>query len=756
MLIPENNSAPEERGSPNEIGRQNTKPSPPDNLPIQQEAKFLKRDEVKTMAMDIARLREIEAKKEKERIASLKVETTLHRPPAPQPIPPAPFRQSPSPIPPAQSIPPAFAEASIFDKSSADNSAGKPALPVGPVAQNASGIRPHLSSAFLRQSPAIPIPTPSVILPAPTAPLPPPLPPSAPPAPPSPRESPVTQDEGRPAVKKSRPVFTSSYKKFLVRGVLVLLPLSLLGFGFWLWQGKNTPAPNTNQPIQTETPTSTPGISLPPSLILTKDTELVDISSNEEIPAILERLTKTDIPVGSFFRVAIKNSKENRWASLSDLASAFNIDAPSEIFGKLDPNFTLAIFSQKEGRRIALIAKTTDSLGLINLLKSWDKSIAKEAVAVGGKNFTPLTSFFRIAKDQGTYFKYLTFSKNDLGVVYLVLDDYFVLTSSFESMKKVIDELIFEKKLGQLFLVGFEGKTLTPELTQFLKKYRPGGLLLLSKNIDNKEQLKKLISDVQTASLKETGLPLFIAVDQEGGPVSRVNFLEELTPQSKIDSQETALRVGLKRGQELKNLGINLNLAPLLDKTAPTDFLFGRSFQKDSLEIGGLAKSLISGQKTAGILTAIKHFPGYTDISENPEEKLAEKENVPEISQFQIATESDPEMIITSNVVYETIDPGLPFTFSAKAIQFLKEKLNKNILIVSDDLSQNSLLGKFSLKDIVSKPIEAGVDIMIFSGYKAPVEQGLNEFLNAFKEGVISKEKVENALSRIIKLKQGL
>lgn len=141
---------------------------------------------------------------------------------------------------------------------------------------------------------------------------------------------------------------------------------------------------------------------------------------------------------------------------------------------------------------------------------------------------------------------------------------------------------------------------------------------------------------------------------------------------------------------------------------------------------------------------------------QNPEEKLMEKESVPEISQFQIALESNPELIMTANVIYKDIDPALPFTFSSGAIKFLKEKLNKNILVVSDDLSQNSLLEKFSLRDIVSLPVEAGADILIFSGFRLPVEQGLDEFLKSFKEGRVSEENVQTALARIIKLKESL
>jgi len=231
--------------------------------------------------------------------------------------------------------------------------------------------------------------------------------------------------------------------------------------------------------------------------------------------------------------------------------------------------------------------------------------------------------------------------------------------------------------------------------------------------------------------------------------------LEEKTAQSAINSTDDAYRIGLKRGEELKELGVNMNLAPLLDYMQSGNFYFNRCFQKSPLLSGNLGKSLILGQKEAGILTAIKHFPGYVGISFNPEAKLATI-STPEISQFKQAMEAEPELIMVSNAVYTNIDPSLPLTFSDKGVLYLKNNLGSEALVVSDDLAQTSLLDEFSLKEIVTKPIEAGVDILIFSGWVAPVNQALDTFLEAVSNKEISETKIEQAISRIIKLKQTL
>jgi beta-N-acetylhexosaminidase len=551
-------------------------------------------------------------------------------------------------------------------------------------------------------------------------------------------------------------------EKILVRIGAILIFLFLLAFFYWFFLG-GKPPPLEKEPEVIEGPaeevTEKPEIAVPPPLISVKELITPEISELEEVPGVFSQIIEEEFSEGDFFQIAIKNVAENRLVSLEELSQSFQVEFPEGFFQKLDKDYTLSVFTQKEGKRIVLITKVKEKEGFYDLLKSWEGKLQKEGVFLSGQKISTLSSYFRTAFYQNISFYYLTISKEDSGICYAWFDDYFVFTTSFQSIKKVIEEVQereLEEKIGQLFIVGFEGKSLTPQLEEFFKKYKPGGLLLLSKNIEDENQLKNLISDLQNLSRKETGLPLFIAVDQEGGQISRVGFLEEKTPQSEIETKEEAYQIGFKRGGELRALGINLNLAPLLDFSQEGDFLFLRSFQKSAENIGELTKSLISGQKEAGILTAIKHFPGYSGISFNPEEKLAILEKIPEISQFKAAMEVNPELVMVSNIVYQEVDASLPFTFSQAGIQFLKNNLGPEILIISDDLDQNSLLEKFSLKEIMTKPIGAGVDILIFSGYRLPVEQGLDTFSEAVKNKEISQTELDEKITKIIEFKQKL
>ncbi|MBU3918476.1 hypothetical protein KKC63_01015, partial [Patescibacteria group bacterium] len=254
---------------------------------------------------------------------------------------------------------------------------------------------------------------------------------------------------------------------------------------------------------------------------------------------------------------------------------------------------------------------------------------------------------------------------------------------------------------------------------------------------------------------EDTGLPLLIAIDQEGGVVNRIGFLEENTAQKDIKTREKAYQVGFNRGKELKDLGVNLNLAPLLDEIKENDFIFNRAFQENQDKTSELAKELIKGQKEAGILTCIKHFPGYGEVTFHPEDNLGERQELPEIAQFKEAMEQNPEFVMTANVVYKELG-DLPFTFLKKGVDLIKKELGDSVLIMSDDLDQYSLLNNYSLEDIIAKPIEAGVDILIFSGWRLPAKDGVKALLSVVKEARIEEEKINQAVERIIEIKEAL
>ncbi|MCX6758969.1 MAG: hypothetical protein NT012_00140 [Candidatus Nealsonbacteria bacterium] len=557
----------------------------------------------------------------------------------------------------------------------------------------------------------------------------------------------------------------SPIQKILIRALIFAILLSVIGFLYWFFTVKKVEQQKIILPPEEkkeEERNKYPEIIIPASLISVDTTETLEIMNSSEIPGLLPQLLEKTFETGEYIRILFKNINENKVVGLKEFFEAFEVKTPEKLLEKLNNDFTLFIFSSGNKNHLGFVTKIENKENLLNSLFSWEATMEKDTeklFEVLGKEKPALSSSFKTSFHQEISFRFLTISQEDFGICYAWFDDYFVFTSSFENIKKTIDLIkasTLENQVGQMFIIGFEGKTVTPQLEEFFHKYKPGGILLLSKNIESAEQLKKLTKDLQNLSLRETGLPLFITIDQEGEIISRVDFLQEKTLQSEIEDTDEAYQIGLTRGQELKELGINLNLAPLLDVTEETDFLFNRSFQKNAARTGNLAKSLIEGQKTANILTAVKHFPGYGGISFNPEETLAKTETLPEIFQFKKAIEANPEFIMTANMVYKNLDPNLLFTFSPTAIQFLKDNLGSEIIIISDDLAQKYLLANFSLKDIMIKPVQAGVNLLIFSGWEISVSEGLDIFFDTFKKGGVSQSKIKESLSKIIKIKERL
>lgn len=320
--------------------------------------------------------------------------------------------------------------------------------------------------------------------------------------------------------------------------------------------------------------------------------------------------------------------------------------------------------------------------------------------------------------------------------------------------------LTLEQKVGQLFVFGFEGTAVTPELEEWFRDVHPGGVILFARNIEDEEQLEGLVRDLQELARADSGLPLLVAVDQEGGEVTRLRWLEDGVPQSRIAGPEQAYAAGLARAKGLSKAGVNLNLAPVLDMGVDGDFLtrYGRAFAGNPQEVGELGRSAISGQRDGGVLSAAKHFPGYGGIGYDPEnDRLAVLPSVPETSQFGIAAEAGPEFIMTANVVYSEIDPNLPFTLSPAGIESLKRDLAGDYLVISDDLSTKVLKEAYALQGTVVGAAKAGVDVLLVCGHEAgECESAYAALLDAVRGGVIPEEEIDARVRKLADLKRDL
>lgn len=320
-----------------------------------------------------------------------------------------------------------------------------------------------------------------------------------------------------------------------------------------------------------------------------------------------------------------------------------------------------------------------------------------------------------------------------------------------------INKMSLDEKLGQMLIIGFEHSYVDEHIKNMITAYHVGGVNLLGRNVKDIDQIKKLTTDLQ----KITNVPLFIATDQEGGKISRFQFLREMTPQIKIKDVEHAEQVAFDRARELRDLGVNMNFSPVVDYVSDRDsYLYNRTFGTTPDTTGELGGAMVRGYIKGGVIPVVKHFPRYGNIFPDPHKNQAILNITREelglyLASFRKITEDNSVgAIMTAHILIPEVDDKIA-TLSTKFLNdILREQLGFNGVIMTDELEMVSA-GKLIEQSAVDT-IKAGADIVI-STY-TPQKQ-INIF-NRLKEAVLSGEipekRIDESIGRILRLKSVL
>ena len=330
-----------------------------------------------------------------------------------------------------------------------------------------------------------------------------------------------------------------------------------------------------------------------------------------------------------------------------------------------------------------------------------------------------------------------------------------------------MDNMSLEKKIGQLFIVGFEGTELSDSIAGLIKQSKIGGVILFSRNYQNLSQLINLINDLQTCSLEYTGLPLFISVDQEGGRVSRLSSPFTQFPPcvelGALDHESHTKSYASTLAKELKVCGINMNYVPVLDVlTNNQNSVIGdRAFGSDPELVAFHGNIVIKEFLKQKLIPVGKHFPGHGATSldshiELPEVNLdltylKDIETIP----FQKAFLNGLEMIMTAHVKYKTVDPNYPATLSKNILtDFLKRELGFKGLVITDDLEMKAIEKYYSEEEIPGLAIQAGADCLLVC-HSAVKQQALIKALKTVvKDGTITEKRIQDSFEKITSVKE--
>lgn len=346
---------------------------------------------------------------------------------------------------------------------------------------------------------------------------------------------------------------------------------------------------------------------------------------------------------------------------------------------------------------------------------------------------------------------------------------------------------ILRREAARMLMVGFRGDRIddNSDAARYVRDLHVGSIVLFdidltangprkigTRNITSKERLTKLTAQLQ----RYADEPLIIAADQEGGMVCRLKPQYGFKPTvnalhlGTIDNRDTTLYYANRIAEEMKECGVNLNLAPVLDihrEDSPHLGHFKRCFSADVDVITRHAGWFIDAHYKHGVLCAVKHFPGHGSALGDSHDGLVDVTDTwtpKELMPFeQLIAKNKIDVVMTAHVYNRRLDPDYPATLSHRIItQLLRDNLHYDGVVVTDDMYMEGILGQYSINEALALAINAGADILLVgnnidTGFEADRPFKLVDIIvNLVKTGKVPYERIHQSSERILRLKERL
>ncbi len=319
-------------------------------------------------------------------------------------------------------------------------------------------------------------------------------------------------------------------------------------------------------------------------------------------------------------------------------------------------------------------------------------------------------------------------------------------------------------RVGQLLMVGFEGTELSPEDVDWLREYRPGGVILFARNVADPEQTARLTNALQEHAPNP---PLLIAIDEEGGRVSRLPPGFTTFPAASLvaaqPSPDAAYDAAQVTASELRAVGINMNMAPVLDvNTNPANPVIGdRAYGADPRRVRTVGLAVMEGLQGHGVIPCGKHFPGHGDTMTDSHDVLpvvdadrARLDDV-ELAPFREAIRREIPVIMTAHVRYPALDADAPATLSRPILtDLLRNELGFHGVTLTDDMEMRAILDHESMGEASVRAVRAGADMILVCHRRDRQREAILAIERALERGELSWERLESGVERIRALKQ--
>lgn len=339
-----------------------------------------------------------------------------------------------------------------------------------------------------------------------------------------------------------------------------------------------------------------------------------------------------------------------------------------------------------------------------------------------------------------------------------------------QSVEARLATMTLEQKVAQMFMVSFYGTQLTEVERDFLIDVQPGAVVLFGKNIESPEQVSRLTNEYQKTILDGGEIPLFIAVDQEGG---RIQHLQEGFTRFPLPSlwtatqnTELAYQIGEAMAIEMRAVGVNMNLAPVADLNTNIDnpIIGRRSFGSEVELVTPILTHFIRGLQDNGVMATVKHFPGHGDTSSDSHIELPiiehsrERLNVVEFLPFVSAIEAGVDVTMVSHIWFTELDTEqIPASLSHNIVtRLLRDEMNYDGIIMTDALDMDAIDTVYTAGESAIQAILAGNDLIAIGAHVGTqtIKMAIADVVVAVQDGRITESQIDASVMRILLAKE--
>ena len=332
-----------------------------------------------------------------------------------------------------------------------------------------------------------------------------------------------------------------------------------------------------------------------------------------------------------------------------------------------------------------------------------------------------------------------------------------------EAAEDPVERMSLRELVGQMFVVSMGGTEPDYYVEKMVRERNIGGVILFGHNMEGEAQTEALTGSLQGLSMRtEPSIPLFVAVDQEGGEISSAPWVGPQPAAARVGARgdpRVARAVAETMGRELLRAGVNTDLAPVVD-TGYGAAIGARAFGDDPRLVAEMGAAAVEGFREAGIVSAAKHFPNHGVATSDSHVSLPVVEHdlvtlrSYDLPPFEAAIAADVPMVMVGHLVYPAIDPERPASLSPEAIAMLRERLGFEGIVVTDDLAMAGASGGGPPARAAVEAVKAGADLLVISSPPEQQADAYDAVLAAVEAGEIPRGEIRDSVERVLEVKE--